>query len=273
MRPARLAPWAAGASPTIENPRRRGRRSRPGVAPSNARRESGGADRRRRPRATRPAAGSGGRRGSPRPGRVRTVSPELIGFARLSMVVEPNHVLPRWRRPAWLLAGCGGGSAGTTSRQGEREANVALARYGDRARNGEVDAYDHGLSLLGGQPASAGPGDGHDCCSSSRAQDQEHVDALLKAVRGLGGKVDPVKVAGEREALKYRAVKTRDDFLALAYELESKGVVGDLDEVARLLGRLAALDDRLDCDQPGPAPGPAAPGPRRRTARLSSRPL
>ena len=67
-----------------------------------------------------------------------------------------------------------------------------------------------------------------------RAQDQEHVDALLKAIRGLGGQVDPVKVAGEREALDFRGVKTRADFLALAYELESKGVVGDLDEVARL---------------------------------------
>ncbi|MGA8745307.1 MAG: ferritin-like domain-containing protein [Solirubrobacterales bacterium] len=129
-----------------------------------------------------------------------------------------------------MLAGCGGGSAGTTSRQGEREANVALLDTAIGREMAIVDAYDHGLSLFGG-PASWRDGP---LLVKLRAQDQEHVDALLKAIRGLGGQVDPVKVAGEREALEYSGVKTRADFLALAYELEGKGVVGDLDEVARL---------------------------------------
>jgi Ferritin-like domain len=130
------------------------------------------------------------------------------------------------------IAGCGGGGGGASggggaaARQSEREADGALVDTAIAREMAIVDAYDHGLSLPGGADTAL--------LRRFRAQDQEHVDALLKTIRGLGGQVDPVKVAGEREALDFRGVKTRAAFLALAYELESKGVVGDLDEVARL---------------------------------------
>ena len=56
----------------------------------------------------------------------------------------------------------------------------------------------------------------------------------MKAIRGLGGQIDPEKVAGEREALDYKGIESRADFLPLAYERESQGVAGDLDEVSKL---------------------------------------
>jgi Ferritin-like domain len=131
------------------------------------------------------------------------------------------------------IVGCGGGGAAAPTRQGEREADLALLDTAIGREMAIVDAYEHGLSL----PARSARSRRKRVVALLRllrAQDQEHVDALLRAVRGLGGRVDPVKVAGEREALDYRAIRSRSEFLALADELESKGVVGDLDEVAKL---------------------------------------
>ena len=89
-----------------------------------------------------------------------------------------------------------------------------------------MDAYSHGLSLPGGADTAL--------LRELRAQAQEHVDALAKALRGLGGKVDNEKVDGEREALDYTGVESRHDFLSFAYERESSGVAGDLSEVSKL---------------------------------------
>ena len=124
------------------------------------------------------------------------------------------------------IAGCGGGGATTTTRQGEREADVALVDTAIAREMATVDAYEHGLALPGRSDAAV--------LRQFRAQDQEHVDALMKAIRGLGGQIDPEKVAGEREALDYKGIESRAGFLPLAYERESQGVAGDLDEVSRL---------------------------------------
>jgi len=124
------------------------------------------------------------------------------------------------------LAGCGGGGGVDTTRQGEREAAVAFVDTAFAREMATVDAYDRVLSL---QERTDAP-----MLRLFRAQDQEHLDALLKAIRGLGGRVDPVKVAGERRALDYKGLKSRADSLALAYEREGRGVAGDLDEVSQL---------------------------------------
>jgi rubrerythrin len=124
-----------------------------------------------------------------------------------------------------LLAGCGGGGKEAPA-ESEKEADVELVDTAIARELATVDAYSHGFSLPGGADTAL--------LLELRAQAQEHVDALAKALRGLGGKVDNEKVDGEREALDYTGVESRHDFLAFAYERESSGVAGDLSEVSKL---------------------------------------
>jgi Ferritin-like domain len=124
------------------------------------------------------------------------------------------------------LAGCGGGGGSAPLAQREKESDIDYVDNAIARELATVDAYAHGLALPGRADAAL--------LRQLRAQAQEHVDALTKAVRGLGGAVDPEKVAAEREALDYTGVKSRADFLVFAYERESRGVAGDLTEIARL---------------------------------------
>lgn len=125
------------------------------------------------------------------------------------------------------IAGCGSGGGGDSSPvESEKEADVELVDTAIARELATVDAYSHSLSLPGGADTAM--------LREFRAQAQEHVDALAKAIRGLGGKVDSEKVDGEREALDYTGVESRHDFLTFAYERESSGVAGDLSEVSKL---------------------------------------
>jgi hypothetical protein len=125
------------------------------------------------------------------------------------------------------IVGCGSGGGGDSSpAEGEKEADVELVDTAIARELATVDAYGHGLSLPGSADTAV--------LREFRAQAQEHVDALAKAIRGLGGKVDSEKVDGEREALDYTGVESRHDFLAFACERESRGVAGDLSEVSKL---------------------------------------
>ena len=106
IRPVRLAPCAAGASPTIASAGGRvaeaGHRARP-VAP---RRGSGAAGSPHTPRATRPAAGSAGRRGSRRPARRRCRLGPSSSASPSRHRPEPNHA----RRRCALCPGKGRGA-------------------------------------------------------------------------------------------------------------------------------------------------------------------
>jgi hypothetical protein len=148
---------------------------------------------------------------------------------------------------ALAVAGCGGGGGGSPA-ESEKEADAELVDNAIARELATVDAYTHGLSLPVGGAVSPPPRcsfsiscgekeqrkEGAALLRELRAQAQEHVDALTKAIRGLGGKVDGEKIAGEREALDYTGVKSRADFLVFAYERESKGIAGDLAEVSKL---------------------------------------
>jgi hypothetical protein len=123
-------------------------------------------------------------------------------------------------------AGCGGGGGGAAPAESEKESDVDYLDNAIARELATVDAYAHGLALPGRAGAAL--------LGQLRAQAQEHVDALTKAVRGLGGKVDDEKVAAEREALDYTGVRNRADFLVFAYERESRGVAGDLTEISKL---------------------------------------
>jgi hypothetical protein len=125
-----------------------------------------------------------------------------------------------------VSAGCGGGGGGSSPAQSEKEADADLVDNAIARELATAGAYAHGLSLPGRAGAAL--------LRELRAQAQEHVDALTKAIRGLGGEVDSEKIAAEREALDYTGVKSRADFLAFAYERESRGVAGALSEVSKL---------------------------------------
>lgn len=61
------------------------------------------------------------------------------------------------------------------------------------------------------------------------AEEQEYVDAVTKAIRGLGGEAE-----GEAEELDLSGVTGRSGFLALASELESAAVEFYVDKAAQL---------------------------------------
>ena len=62
-----------------------------------------------------------------------------------------------------------------------------------------------------------------------RSQEQEYVDALTKAIRGLGGDVE-----AEAEELEQPRARTQKDVLNRAYEKESAALASYLDAAPRL---------------------------------------
>ena len=84
-----------------------------------------------------------------------------------------------------------------------------------------VDAYGRVLPLLrGGDRAMA---------ARFRAPEQEHADAILKALRGLGAKSEP-----EDEEIESDELRTRADALAFLYAVESVSIDGGLRALSNL---------------------------------------
>jgi hypothetical protein len=119
---------------------------------------------------------------------------------------------------AFSVVACGGGHASTGA--GEKEADAAVI---DGALEGEltaVDAYTRALGSLRGQALLL--------ARRLRGQDQEHVDALTKAMRGLGAAVEAE--AAELEG----GGGDRTAALDLAYEQESAALAYDIGAESRL---------------------------------------
>jgi hypothetical protein len=121
---------------------------------------------------------------------------------------------------AMVVSGCGrqGHGAETDS---EKAADVEVLNAILAEELTAVAAYEQGLPLLRG-PMLAVAGD-------FRGQDQVHVDALTKAIRGLGGETDAE--AGELES---PGPKNQDDALVLLYEEENAALSEAQDGVAHL---------------------------------------
>jgi rubrerythrin len=118
-----------------------------------------------------------------------------------------------------VLAGCG--SARTTTevpdKAGDAEIlNVVLAR-----EIAAIAAYARVLPLLHGQVLAG--------AREFRAQEQEHVDAIVKALRGLGEEAAP-----EEEEIESEGLKTQADALGFLYEVESVSVANDLRAISNL---------------------------------------
>jgi hypothetical protein len=120
---------------------------------------------------------------------------------------------------AIALGACGGGGNSTapTDTAGDAEVlNEVLAR-----QTAAVAAYDQSLRGLGGQAL--------ELARLFRAQEQEHADAILKALRGLGAKAEPPS-----EEISAGGLKSEAEYLGFLYELESATIEAELSAVAKL---------------------------------------
>lgn len=122
---------------------------------------------------------------------------------------------------AALLAGscgCGGdGSQADSEKASDAEVlNTLLAQ-----ELTAIAAYERGLDLLGGRTFAIG--------QQLLGQDQAHLDALTKAIRGVGGETEAE--AGE---LEEPGPKTRAEALTLAYEEENTALSEALDSSPNL---------------------------------------
>ena len=119
---------------------------------------------------------------------------------------------------AATLAACGGdeSSSATEKERDVRVLNEVLARQAAAA-----EAYARVLpELRGGDRAAA---------EQFRAQEQEHVDATTKTLRGIGGESDPPV-----ETIEATDLRTRADTLEFLYEMESATIDFELNAVSRL---------------------------------------
>jgi hypothetical protein len=106
-----------------------------------------------------------------------------------------------------LAAGCGnsGHGAETDPEKGLDASTLSEALSRELTT---LAAYTRGNGLLRGRTRLLG--------QELRAQEQEYVDALNKAIRGLGG-----DAAAAAEALDFSQVESRPAFLSHVYELEA----------------------------------------------------
>ena len=116
------------------------------------------------------------------------------------------------------LVACGGGEGSTTDKQADIGVlNEVLGR-----QIAAVEAYGRALPVL------------HDAADLAavqtfRAQEQEHVDATTKTLRGLDGEADPVD-----EEIASGPIETRRQAFEFLYELESATIDAELHAVGKL---------------------------------------
>lgn len=141
------------------------------------------------------------------------VSKQRRGFGRAAVFLVAATAL--------LAAGCGhkGHGAATDS---EKAADVEVLNGVLSQELTAVAAYELGLPRLHGPMLAV--------AREFRGQDQAHVDALTKSIRGLGGEIEAE--AGELEP---PGPRTQADALVLAYEAENTALGQALDAVPHLL--------------------------------------
>jgi Ferritin-like domain len=140
-----------------------------------------------------------------------------------------------------LLAGCGGGGSNTASAPAttggvttgtatnvdtpmptpEESADGALLNHVLGREEAAIAAYGQVIPKLAARPAHM--------AAYFRAQEQEHVDAVLKAMRGLKSAAEP----GEEE-IEVGEMKTDRERLEFLYEVESATIDEELSAVSKL---------------------------------------
>jgi hypothetical protein len=122
---------------------------------------------------------------------------------------------------AMALASCGGGGGEITTAVPDKDADIEILNDILTRQTGAVAAYDRTLSHLGGRNLAL--------ARVFRAQEQEHIDAVVKALRGIGGDAEP-----EAEEIEANGRRTEDDYLRFLYELESATIDAELSAISKL---------------------------------------
>ncbi|HEX3242217.1 MAG TPA: ferritin-like domain-containing protein [Solirubrobacterales bacterium] len=119
-----------------------------------------------------------------------------------------------------VVTGCGkpGHGAETDSQKGS-DAEILNAALGQELTALEV--YTEGMSRIGPRFTPA--------ARRLRAQEQEYVSAIAKAIRGLGGRATATAVE-----IDLGELHNQRDVLTLAYELESAALASDIEAAPRL---------------------------------------
>jgi hypothetical protein len=116
------------------------------------------------------------------------------------------------------LAACGGSGGGSTT---DKAADVEVLNEILARQLAAVEAYGKALpALRGGELALA---------RRFRAQEQEHVDATTKTLRGLEADADP-----PAEEIPSGSLRTRQQAFEFLYELESATIDAELHAVGKL---------------------------------------
>ncbi len=119
-----------------------------------------------------------------------------------------------------LASGCGDSGRGAET-DPEKGSDAEILNEGLARELTLLDAYTRGRPLLRGQQRAVG--------RQLRAHEQEYVDGLTKAIRGLGGDIE-----AEPEELDLSEVKGEAGLLSLLYELESAALAFYIDAAPRL---------------------------------------
>jgi hypothetical protein len=121
---------------------------------------------------------------------------------------------------AATLAACGEGGEVTTA-VADREGDTEILNRVLTRQLAAIDAYDRSIPALNGaELAMAG---------EFRAQEQEHVDAIVKVLRGIGGAAEP-----EEEEIEATGLKSEADHLEFLYEVESATIDDELAAISNL---------------------------------------
>ncbi|HET9592824.1 MAG TPA: ferritin-like domain-containing protein [Solirubrobacterales bacterium] len=116
------------------------------------------------------------------------------------------------------LSACGGSSSAGA---GDKERDVRVLNEILGRQLAAVAAYSQVLPHLHGAELAA--------ARQFRAQEQEHVDATTKTLRGIGGEADP-----PAETIEADNLNTRADSLGFLYEMESATLDAELSAVGKL---------------------------------------
>jgi rubrerythrin len=120
------------------------------------------------------------------------------------------------------LAGCGS-DGGTTTAVSDKEGDAEILNNVLARELAVIDAYERTLPLLDGPALTT--------ASEFRADEQEHVNAIVKALRGLGEKAEP-----EEEEIESEELKTQAEALEFLYDVESTSVAYNLRAISHLTG-------------------------------------
>jgi hypothetical protein len=116
------------------------------------------------------------------------------------------------------LSACGGSDGGSTT---DKAADVKVLNEILARQLAAVDAYGQALPALHGQELAL--------ARRFRAQEQEHVDATTKTLRGLEAEADP-----PAETIEAGDLKTPQDAMHFLYELESATIDAELHAIGKL---------------------------------------